>query len=725
MAGLREALRFGDFVLDVAAYELRRQGRRIRLERQPMDLLILLVERRPDLVTRSEIADRLWGRDVFVDIETGIHTAVRKVRQALRDLPDRPSFILTVPGKGYRFIGAVELVKTRIDPLPAAQAREPVAHESAALGPSPGGSTARAVPPMRARRRRLVALLGLTMAAAVAGAGLWRWLGAERAHTPVAEGRSPVAQSSRLVASVSGPAGGPSFSPDGRMVAYHQWPERQIWIQRLDGSSRPRQLTSDQDEAVFPTWTPGGGAILFTRGNEIWSVSPGGGPPKRLVADGRFPSLSADGRVMAFEGVPPDRGIYLANPDGSGRRLLLERTSADDVPGVSWAHATLSPDGSLVAYLEYEAPGVADLWVAPVAGGAPRRLTFDRADTGRPAWMPDGQALVFHSSRSGSQTVWRIAANGGSPEPVTTGAGQDRNPAVSPDGRQIIYQNVRFGSALTVVDVTTRRVSSLLESREGLLHPRFSPDGRRLTYFSRTDGAFRVFSIAAKSPTLVVGQPVAMGLFPRWSGDGQFMYVLAEDRASLLKVASRGGEPFEAVASLPGADVRPRPENWLEMAPTERSFVYTRREGDIAVATAIVDRATGRERRLTMPLAQFRWSHDGRSIVGTHLDHSARLGTGRIIVCSPDSGECREVTRGYYAVPSADGRRVLFSRFPRDPLSPLSLWEVGLDGSGEAMVAELPEPLPQSLSFDVSNDRQVVYSRFVQGRGELWLAELR
>jgi TolB-like protein/DNA-binding winged helix-turn-helix (wHTH) protein/Flp pilus assembly protein TadD len=100
--------RFAGYELDLAAYELRRDGRPVRLERQPMDLLILLVERRGELVTRADIAARLWGEGVFVDVETGVNTAVRKVRQALRDAPESPAFVETVQGKGYRFIAAVE-----------------------------------------------------------------------------------------------------------------------------------------------------------------------------------------------------------------------------------------------------------------------------------------------------------------------------------------------------------------------------------------------------------------------------------------------------------------------------------------------------------------------------------------------------------------------------------------------------------------------------------------
>ncbi|PYQ55915.1 MAG: hypothetical protein DMF78_00525 [Acidobacteria bacterium] len=117
--GPAATFRFRDYELDVGAYELRRRGRAVRLERRPMDLLILLVGRRRQLVSRGDIIDRLWGKDVFVDVETGVNTVVFKLRQALRDSPDTPAFIETVPGRGYRFIADVEAVEAA--PAPDAQ----------------------------------------------------------------------------------------------------------------------------------------------------------------------------------------------------------------------------------------------------------------------------------------------------------------------------------------------------------------------------------------------------------------------------------------------------------------------------------------------------------------------------------------------------------------------------------------------------------------------------
>jgi TolB-like protein/DNA-binding winged helix-turn-helix (wHTH) protein len=103
-------LRFADCELDCGRFELRRNGLALRVERKPMELLILLASQEGRLVTRTEIAQRMWSSEVFVDTEHGINTAIRKLRYLLRDDPENPQFIQTVTGMGYRFVAPISVV---------------------------------------------------------------------------------------------------------------------------------------------------------------------------------------------------------------------------------------------------------------------------------------------------------------------------------------------------------------------------------------------------------------------------------------------------------------------------------------------------------------------------------------------------------------------------------------------------------------------------------------
>ena len=99
-----DSIGFEDFDLDARNYRLRRSGQDVKLERIPLELLLLLADRAGAVVTREEIAERLWGKGVQLDTENAINTAIRKIRLALGDDPALPRFVQTVTGKGYRFI---------------------------------------------------------------------------------------------------------------------------------------------------------------------------------------------------------------------------------------------------------------------------------------------------------------------------------------------------------------------------------------------------------------------------------------------------------------------------------------------------------------------------------------------------------------------------------------------------------------------------------------------
>jgi TolB-like protein/DNA-binding winged helix-turn-helix (wHTH) protein len=163
-------IQFDEFSLDCDRFELLRSGRRVKLEKIPMELLILLASKDGNLVTRQEIIERLWGKDVFLDTEHGINTAVRKIRLALKDGPEKPRFVQTVTGKGYRFV---------------AELRNGAGHKLEAVQPAtvelpPSGSSVREFQGATSARRWRVAGLAAAVVLLVAGIMLTLNLGGIR-----------------------------------------------------------------------------------------------------------------------------------------------------------------------------------------------------------------------------------------------------------------------------------------------------------------------------------------------------------------------------------------------------------------------------------------------------------------------------------------------------------------------------------------------------------------
>ena len=183
-ASLQRTIRFGrDFELDPRAYELRRSGRALKLERIPMEVLLLLAEQRGQLVTREQIVERIWGREVFLDTDNSINAAIRKLRQALRDDPERPRVIQTITGKGYRFIA--EVVEHDAAEVPSSSGLD---SRPAGLEEKPEAEDERG--DARAPSRRWPVLVGLAVALI---AGLAIYLPRSRARTGPTGGRQMLA----------------------------------------------------------------------------------------------------------------------------------------------------------------------------------------------------------------------------------------------------------------------------------------------------------------------------------------------------------------------------------------------------------------------------------------------------------------------------------------------------------------------------------------------------
>lgn len=177
--GEPQGYRFGQFDVDCRTGELRKHGMKLRVRGRPVDILLMLLARPGELVTREELRSRLWAADTFVDFDHGLHAAVNRLRDALGDSADNPRFVETIPRKGYRFIAPVAPVHSQ--PAKAVE-KSPAAAELPGPEPAsppvpveaPSAPAAAVLPPASAIPRSLIALAAVAMLVIAAGVVWWR-----------------------------------------------------------------------------------------------------------------------------------------------------------------------------------------------------------------------------------------------------------------------------------------------------------------------------------------------------------------------------------------------------------------------------------------------------------------------------------------------------------------------------------------------------------------------
>ena len=558
-------MRFGVFEIDPSARELRKHGVRIKLQDQPFAVLLILLQKAGQLVTKEELQQRLWPADTFVEFDKGIYNAIKRLRETLGDEAETPRYIETIPKRGYRFIAAVQEIG-RNDQLPNTEPTTASAEQST------NTSVAKTVTGYRRARRLSIAAASLAL---LCGGGIWR----------LSRNSSEIPRPAIEIVPLAGLAGFESeaaFSPDGNHVAFvlHDLKNAGVYTTAV-GSQKSLRLTSHFSDCC-PRWSPDGRQVAFSRfvkdGFDLYVVPAFGGtehqlsslpPDRHLISDvSKYQAIvrcfdwSPDGKVLAFSNIMPDKThswIALLSLVDSTVRPLTSPPS----PNVDYAPA-FSPDGSTVAFIRGIAAGVVeDLYVVPVAGGTPKRLTFDNAwMNAPPAWTPDGRDIVFSSMRGGSTTLWRISASGGTPQPLPgIGAGAYL-PSISSKGHQLLYQQTSGGKLniwrLNLKDQTRGQGSPqiLISGKGGSGRPNFSPDGKRIAFESDRLGYAEIWACDGDGSNC--GQLTSLkGIAgaARWSPDGR--YIAFEYRPKehseiyLLEVAS--GVP-RMLITLPGAD---------------------------------------------------------------------------------------------------------------------------------------------------------------------------
>jgi eukaryotic-like serine/threonine-protein kinase len=535
----------------------------------------------------------------------------------------------------------------------------------------------------------------------------------------------------QLISTLPGFFGGASFSPDARKIAFVRPIDGipQIWVKNLN-SGDPTQITFGETAADRPRWSPRNDQIVFTLGSwgrqeapatlrheSIWSVTPLGGTPRKIIDSGSNPNWSGDGSQLVFE---RSLDIWTARADGSQQRKVEGIPLTNNL--LAARMPSLSPDGSSIAFFQPDAGPLGDFWVIPSTGGGARRLTFDVAAGRSPIWTPDGRFVVFSSQRAGSLTLWKVAVEGGTPEAVLMGAGEDTDPEFSRDGRKLLYAHTRASFSLTILNLSTRDSREVIEHRDQLVGPSFSPSGDRISYFShQNDGEIHLFTIHPDGSSLV---QVTRGrgernFMPHWSADGSSLYYYQSRPTQSFRKIRIGAVESSLVA-----------DGWRWEAQvagrvdvTQRLLLYTLMRNSTPAATMVRHLESGKEAKLDRPLRHPRWSNDGKLIVGFHLGlTNSKDRVGDISICHAGLGPCEKLTRGFNPIWSRDDSVVYFQRPGQFP-QVTELWSINRNDRKEAHIANLGPMYPIGHIMDVSPQGEIAYVKFKAGDNELWLAD--
>jgi eukaryotic-like serine/threonine-protein kinase len=623
---------FEGFRLDTAVQMLvSPAGEPLPLPSRAFATLRYLVERAGEVVEKSALMSTVWPTTVVA--ENNLSQCILVLRKVLGESAGDRRFILTVPGRGFKFVAAVTVVP----------------HDRAAYPPVAGTSVTVPVRHRWYQSRWLWVAAGFVVVASV-GAGEWLWLARQQPVTSPAEYQA--------LTDLTDSATSPVMSPDGRMLAFIRngsWllGTGQIWVKLLpDGE--PLKLTNAEGPVFAPTFSPDGTRVAYSQADlklvswDTWTIPVTGGvaEPVKLLPNAsgltyigphevlysefkggihlaiaasmedrsahRDVYVPGHERGMAhFSQLSPDRKSVLVAEMGSTgafhrcRLVPFSGSSSGYEIGPDGACIAVawSPDGQWMYFSAFVA-GHAHLWRQRYPHGAPEQITFGPTDEQTVSVVPDGRSLL--TSIGITQTnLWFHDANG---EHALTTEGIDYAPWMSPDARRVYFLSIRGSSSeseLLRLDLATGVQQALLPGFNIVSYD-VSLDEQQVVFSVLRDGVMQVWLAPLDRhapPRLLVrgGDQVAFG-------GGYVFFRMIGAHANYLHRINTDGSHEIAVIQAPIV-------NFFAVAPDGKCVNIDQAvSGGLAAGWLAPTDPAGRWQLIGKGAIPARWSHDGRTL---------------------------------------------------------------------------------------------------------------
>jgi Tol biopolymer transport system component/DNA-binding winged helix-turn-helix (wHTH) protein len=592
--------RFGTFELEARSAELRRNGVKLRLQEQPFLVLRKLLEGAGSLVTREELHSALWPADTFVDFDTSLNTAIKRLREVLGDSADVPVFIETIPRRGYRFLAPVQVLQN--------------GGPASAASVTPAATAPQAAAGARGRQVRFGPMFaGLALAALLGGGAV-----ALRAPQPMPR----ITDSTQLT--FDGLSKGNLQARGGYIYFNEQLPDRVILVQVPIAGGLPKVLDASYNGLYLADVSQDGGKLLVIspvdRRNNVTRLR------VMELASGSIhdigdisctdASWTPDGKLVYVQ----DQDLYEADGDGSHPRKLLSAPGAvDDV--------RFSPDGSKIRFtVGSKINADHRLWEARANGSNAHEILtnlteFQEKCCGK--WTPDGNYFLFETMRDGARKIWVLPEHppfwNTNPQPMqlTTGPPNFYMGVLTADGQKLIVAAAEPRAELVRYDsVSQQYVPYLSGISAGDVES--SRDASSVVYVRYPEATLWRAKADGSSAAQLTGPSLRVSL-PHWSPDGSRIAFSGSrpGKPWNIFVIPSGGGPAEQITNGLISDLDP---TWSPDGAKIAFGQMTTVGGKDVASIQILDLATRKKEQVSglTDVCCPRWSQDGKFLLASH-----------------------------------------------------------------------------------------------------------